>query len=247
LIVALESYRSLPSPTGARADAERVEAMMRKTFGLPHDRIRVLTDAQATRSDVFAGIDWIKRSARAGGRVYFYFSGHGTPDPSSGVAYLLPYESSADNLLESGMKLDDVLGALAESKARDVIAMIDSCFSGTGDRSLLRPGTRALTRVREPEVRAQVVLLSASRADETSGPSSDEKVGAFTRFVTEGLGKGDADLNGDGQISAQELIDWVGPRVTRDALGQNRRQTPQLSLGSAAGKPSDVIVGYGYR
>ena len=35
-----------------------------------------------------------------------------------------------------------------------------------------------------------------------------------------------ADLNGDGQISLKELVDFVGPRVTREAAKANRAQHP---------------------
>lgn len=247
LIVGIESYRSLPSPTGARTDASRVEEVMKRTFGLTPDRVRVLTDDQATRSDILAGLEWLKANAKAGSRVYFYFSGHGSPDPGSGTAYLLPFEGSAENLRQSGIPLAEVSAALAKTAAREAVAIIDSCFSGTGDRSVLAPGTRALSRVKEVAAPAQVVILSASRGSETSGPAAGEKVGLFTKFVTEGLGKGTADINGDGQITAQELYDWVSPRVTRDALAQKRHQTPQLTIGTGLVNGAQVVLGYGYR
>lgn len=246
LIVGIESYRSLPTPTGARTDAARIETLMKRTFGITPERVKVLTDARATRSDILSGLEWLKSNAKAGSRVYFYFSGHGSPEPSSGAAYLLPYESDQDNLLQSGIKLDDVAAALAHTKAREAVAIIDSCFSGTGERSVLAPGTRALTRTKESSAPSQVLLLTASRASETSGPSA-EKIGLFTKFITEGLGRGSADADGDGQITAQELYDWVTPRVTREALAQHRNQTPQITVGSGLAGASQVVLGYGYR
>ena len=52
-------------------------------------------------------------------------------------------------------------------------------------------------------------------------------------------------MNGDGQVSLQELSDWVGPRVTRDAQKDNRNQTPSLAIGSALGGASTFIVEWG--
>ena len=126
LVVGIESYRSLPAPTGARTDAYRIEAVMKRTFGITSDRVRVLTDGQATRSDILAGLEWLKTTAKAGSRVYFYFSGHGSPDPGNGTAYLLPFESTADNLLHSGIRLDEISAALAKTKAREAVAIVDS-------------------------------------------------------------------------------------------------------------------------
>jgi hypothetical protein len=141
--------------------------------------------------------------------------------------------------------LDDVLATLGQSSGRDAIAIVDACFSGLGDRSVLPPGTRALTRTREATAGGQVLLLSASAASETSGPSSEEAVGVFTKFVAEGLGRGAADIDGDGQITAQELMDWATPRVTRDAAAQKRKQRPQLSAGPGI-SPASVVLGSGY-
>jgi hypothetical protein len=63
--------------------------------------------------------------------------------------------------------------------------------------------------------------------------------------VLEAVGTGQADTNGDGQISLQELMDWVKPRVARDAKRDNRDQTPNLVLGQKTGAATDFMVAWG--
>jgi hypothetical protein len=101
-------------------------------------------------------------------------------------------------------------------------------------------------RVREESRVARVALFSASTGAEISGPAKDGKSGLFSSYLFEGIGNGAADANGDGQLTLQEIADWVKPRVARDAKEQdNREQTPSLVVGAGLGGTSDVIVAWG--
>jgi hypothetical protein len=77
-------------------------------------------------------------------------------------------------------------------------------------------------------------------------PAPGSSEGLFTRTLVEGLGTGKADADGDGQISLQELSEWVKPRVNREAMKDHRTQTPSLTIGGAVGSAASFIVGYGY-
>ena len=65
--------------------------------------------------------------------------------------------------------------------------------------------------------------------------------------MTTGLGTGQADADGDGQITMQELSDWVGPRVARDAKKDGREQHPALTVGSGIGSAKNLAVEYGLK
>lgn len=247
LIIGIESYRDLPPPTGAESDAKAFEQLARKTLGLTDDHIRVAIGNRATRTDLQGHLDWLTKSASAGGRVYLFFSGHGSPEPASGTPYLLPYDANPKDLAGSAIRLSSVIEALGKSKAKDALVFVDSCFSGAGGRSVLAPGTRPLVRVREESPQPRVALFAASAPDETSGPAPKEARGAFTKYLTEALGTGQADGNGDGQITMQELASWVSPRVTRAAREDGRMQTPHLTVGTSMQSADQVVVSWGYR
>ena len=120
---------------------------------------------------------------------------------------------------------------------------------------MLPPGARPLVRVQDPKAPGglaskapgKLALFAASQGDEISGPAPGENQGLFTKVLTEALGTGAADADGDGQISLQELSDWVKPRVAREARRDSRDQNPVLTVGSALGDLKTVSVGWGYR
>lgn len=246
LIIGIEKYRDVTPATGARSDAERFAEVTRTTLGVPEDHVRVLLDDRATRTDIVKQVRWLQANVSAGGRIYVYFSGHGAPDPTTGVSYIVPYDGDPQYLTESAIKMADILSDLEKTKAKDVLAIADSCFSGAGGRSVLAPGTRPLVHVEPVKTSARVALLSASSGAEISGPAPDGKGGLFSKYLLQAIGNGAADINGDGQISLKELEEWIKPRVKREAKKANREQTPSLQVGKKLGEPAEFIVSWGY-
>ena len=56
------------------------------------------------------------------------------------------------------------------------------------------------------------------------------------------LGTGAADINGDGQISLQELSTWVSSRVALASKQDNRAQHPTVVLRNGLGGLDGFIV-----
>jgi outer membrane protein OmpA-like peptidoglycan-associated protein len=245
VVIGIEKYGAgLPPPTGARSDAERIAKVFQTTLGIANEHIQVLLDDRATKGAIEGSLAWAKASTPAGGRLYFYFSGHGSPDATSGSSYIVPTDGDPRYLEATAISLRDVMTKLGQTKAHEVIAMIDSCFSGAGGRSVLPPGTRPIVRVKEEVAPPQSAVFSASGANEISGPVPGGSGGVFTSFLVQGLGQGEADINGGGQVSLAELVEWVSPRVTRAAKTDNRAQTPSLVTGRGLG-PESVILEWG--
>jgi len=246
LVIGIENYRDVPAATGARIDAERFAEVMRTTFGMPAENLRVLLDERASRSDITKELRWLAANVPPGGRVYFFYSGHGAPEPTKGTSYIVPYDGDPNYLADTALQMRDVVDKLEQTRAKEVIAFADSCFSGAGGRSVLPKGTRPLVRVAKTKAKGRVTLFSASTGAEISGPAADGQGGLFTSHLLEALGTGAADIDGDGQISLKELHDWISPRVSREAKRDNREQHPELSLGSKVGDPDQLIIGWGY-
>jgi len=231
-IVGVTNYRDVPRADGAKQDAERFAALARTTLGIPEDHIRVAYDDRATRSDLEKHLAWLKQNVPAGGRIYFAFSGHGAPNPSSGTPYLLPFDGDPKDLDRTAIALTAIVDALADTRAADVLVLLDSCFSGAGGRSVLAAGSRPLVAVKSVETKARVAVFSAATDAEISGAAPNGTGGLFSFVLAQAIGHGDADVNGDGDISLDELATWVTPRVTRQARKDSREQTPRLILGS---------------
>jgi hypothetical protein len=243
LVIGIEKYRDLPSPTGARGDAEQFAELARKTLGIRPENVRLALDDHASKADIESQLAWLKGNVPPGGRVYFFYSGHGAPDASQGTPYLLPYDGNPSSVSTTALALVDVMKALGETKATDVLAIVDSCFSGAGGRSVLPAGARPLVHVNATAPTARVALFAASSGSEISGPSADGTSGLFTRTVTQALGTGQADTDGDGQVSLEELANWVRPRVVREAKRASRDQTPSVTVGSGVSAGSFIVAG----
>ncbi len=235
IVIGIEKYSStLPTPTGAHADAQRFADLARTSLGVPPDHVQTLFDEQATKGSIERALASVQLSVQGGGRVYFYFSGHGAPDTSaagSGTSFIVPTDGDPQFLDATAISMKEILTKLGQSKARDVLAVVDSCFSGAGGRSVLPPGARPIVRVKEESAPPQLALFSASSGNEISGPTEAGDGGLFTQYVLQGLGTAAADANGDGQVSLTELSQWVAPRVAREAKKANRDQNPALTVG----------------
>jgi len=227
LIVGIEEYRSAPKAENGEHDAAAFRQYARQTLGVPEENIVFLTGSSAGRSDLAKYVEeWLPRNVAEDSRVYLYYSGHGAPDPASGSAYLVPWDGDPAFLQSTAYpvsRLYDKLGAL---KAKDVVVIIDACFSGAGGRSLIAQGTRPLVNVRAAApVSPRLSVLAAASGAEVAGTLPGQGHGLFTYYLLKGL-QGEAGT-GD-RLTLEELQAYLKRTVVPAARRQNREQTPQL-------------------
>jgi hypothetical protein len=232
LVIGITKYReeSIPAVKYASRDAEVIARYLENVGGIPRSNIKVLTDASVTKSDLEAYIeDWLARRVNKDSTVFVYYAGHGAPDIESKEAYIVPYEGHPDfpSKLYSLKKMYESLNKLP---AREVIVMLDSCFSGTGGRSVTKSGARPLVISIENPVLAsgKINVIAASTGSQISSDYDSVKHGLFTYFLLRGM-RGEADKNENGLIELGELYDYVKTNVSEKAsLELNRDQTPVL-------------------
>lgn len=232
LVIGISKYRDeiIPPVKYASRDAEVIAKYLENVGGIPRSNIKLLTDASVTKSDLEAYIgDWLARRVNKDSVVFVYYAGHGAPDIESKEAYIVPYEGHPDfpSKLYSLKKMYESLNNLP---AREVIVMLDSCFSGAGGRSITKSGARPLVISIENPVLAsgKINILAASTGSQISSDYDSAKHGLFTYFLLRGM-RGEADKNGNGMIELGELYDYVKTNVSEKAsLELNRDQTPVL-------------------
>lgn len=239
VVVGIESYReNLPDADAAEADARAFAELARTTLNVPEQNIKLLIGDRASRADMSAAIfEWLPRNAvQPGGRVYVFFSGHGSPDVQSGDAYLLPYDANPTYIKSGGLPIAAVQKTLSDLHGQQVYVFLDSCFSGSGERSVLPEGTRPVVPVKKIEPTTNVVTLSAAGPDETTGAHASRRHGLFTFHLLKGL-SGVADADSDSNVSVDELHAHVQREVSVEARRQNRDQTPTLASGGDGSRP----------
>jgi hypothetical protein len=244
LVFGVEAYDHAGRAPGAVADAQRFAALAQRTLGVPKEHIKIVVGEKADKLAFDLTVEWLKLNVHREGRIYLYFSGRGALRRQTVTEYLLPKDGDPATLEKTGVSLPALLQALGQTRAKDVVAIIDASFSGAGERSAQAVDAVAPRVITDPEVAVRVALLSAVTSAEVAGSSTTRDGGGLlTRWLVEGLGTARADLDGDGQITLQELATWAGPRVTREAKRDKRSQAPALLLGPGFGAATTIVTG----
>ncbi len=232
VVVGIERYRNaLPPAEFAARDAETVETYLLRAMGYPAHQVAVLRDDRAAKADLEKYVEhWLPDRVGPDDTVLVYFSGHGAPNPKTGEPYLVPYDGDPAFIEATGYPVTRLYGHLAKLPAKEVIVVLDACFSGAGGRSVLAPGMRPVVLVPEHSLLAggKVVALTASTGTQVSGTILSQGHGLLTYFLLKGL-KGEADQDRDGMIGLEELYRYVRPQVEQTARKElHQEQTPQL-------------------
>lgn len=230
IIAGIEHYSgNLPGAQFSDRDAEAVRRNL-VALGYPERNIKFLTDNLASKGSLEAYLeDWLPQNVTEKSHVFFYFSGHGAPDPKTNQAYLIPVDGNPSYLEKTGFPLKKLYTDLNALKATQVVVALDSCFSGAGGRSILPQGARPLVTevdtATPPGVK--ITVFAATSPAQITSTLNEQSHGSFTYFFLKGLGG--AAKNADGKITASGLYDFLKPKVQDAASRQNRDQTPLLS------------------
>lgn len=234
LVVGIEKYTDLPEARFAERDAAAVRDHL-LALGFPSRNVVLLTGTRATRTGLVKNLEtWLANNTTADSTVFFYYSGHGAPDPVTGEAYLVPSDGDPQYLSDTGYPMKRLYERLAALKARQVVVALDSCFSGSGGRSVLAKGTRPMVVKSDAGVvsSTKVAALTASAANQISGVDEAAGHGLFTEHLLRGLNG--AAAGSDGAVTVSSLHRYLSTKVADEARRENREQVPQLYNGGGA-------------
>ena len=135
------------------------------------------------------------------GDVLFYFSGHGAL--TAGGGYLATSDAEARDW---GIPMQDLMNAANQSRARDILILLDCCHAGdAGDSPLLNPPGRAnpIAALRE-----NMTIIAAAKNTQAAMESGGH--GLFTSAVLDALDGGAADHMG--WVTASAIYAYVERR-----------------------------------
>ena len=232
VLIGIEQYRQrLPRVDFGAYDAAIMREYLTKRLGYPEENVVTLLNEQAGRSDLEKYIErWLPNHVDKDSTVFVYYSGHGAPNPKTSEAYLVPYDGDPTFLEITAYPLKRLYGQLSKLPAKEIIVALDSCFSGSGSRSVVAKGTRPVVVSQENPVfsSGKTVILTASSNDQVSNTYDKKAHGLFTYYFLKGL-RGEADQNHDNTIDLEELYAYLKRGVERIARRDfNAEQTPQM-------------------
>ena len=222
VVIGIEKYRSIPKSDYSRNDAGVVKDYL-KALGFQERNINFLPDEQASLSDIKKTIEtWLPNRAKKNSRVVIYYSGHGAPEPKTGDAYLVPFDGDPNYLEDTGYSLKRLYDKLGKLQAAEVIVLLDSCFSGSGGRSVLAKGARPLVMMVDTSVlSSNMAVLSATQGTQISTSSPEKGHGVFTYYFLKALKDGKKDI--------AEIYEYIKPQVEDEAKQLNVQQSPSIS------------------
>lgn len=189
LVVGIDDYPTSPL-AGCVNDANAMGALLaRNADDSPNFDVQILTsDSVAiTRASLSESIEKLFGHDDAD-IALLYFSGHGTENDLDG--YLVTPDATK---YQEGVPLTTVLTLANNSKAREVIVILDSCMSGA-------LGQVPATGSNQASLREGVSVLTASRSGQVSVESGGR--GLFTELVCGALDGGAADVLGNVTVAS---------------------------------------------
>jgi len=208
-------------------DASTFKKYCLKTLGVKEDNMFFLTNA--TAGTMHQEIDLITKIINKVGRkaeLIVYYAGHGYPDELTKVPYLIPVDVSASNL-STAIKLDDLYQKLANTNASKITIFLDACFTGGGRNSGLVASRGVKVKPKEGVLDGNIVVFSASSAEESSLPYHHEGHGVFTYFLLKKF------QESEGNVTLGELSEYLDENVSIKSLRVNQKeQNPTVNTSS---------------
>ncbi len=245
VVFGIEKYKDVSDVSYAKRDAAFVKQYFQDVLGIPEIRIYFKTDSDVGKAEfdkVFSPGGWLDKRLEPGvSEIYVYYSGHGAPDLQNNQAFLIPYDGDPNYASQTGYALDRLYESLAGLQAKNTLVFLDACFSGADRESdmLLADARPVFIEAIKPDMPENVTVYSAASAKQISSAWPEKRHGLFTYYLLKGL-QGTADTNQDGQLTNQELFDFIKDNVNNTAGMLDREQMPQLQTQN----PQAVITTY---
>ena len=221
VIIGINNYEKWPSLEYAVNDAKSIENKL-KTLGF---ETKILLDHNATRGNILKLLgDDLPRRVSKNDRVLIFFAGHGQteelPDGTQ-MGYIVPVDADTRDLFSTAISMDQVRNFSKRLKAKHVLYLMDSCYSGLGlSRSGAIPASEQDYLRKITTRKAHQMLTAGGKGEQAKEEGAH---GLFTKYVMEAF-DGQADRDEKGYITFSDLASYVKPKVSRDT---GNTQTPQ--------------------
>jgi len=218
-------------------DARTVAAVLRdpQFCGYVEGQVTLLSNEQATRQGVLAGLDTLIAQTSTDSTVLLFYSGHGHYD-SAGAYYLTTHDVQTDaaGKVVPGTSLSqkDLLEKLRAVKAKRMVLVFNACHSGEigvlGDEP-----APDLPHANVPDDTAAAllgtgdgrVILTACRDQQYSFIGNNSTLTIFAEMLVNGL-QGKGIISNRGYISIFDLYNYLYDAVG-DAVADDNRVSPQ--------------------
>lgn len=229
LIIGNENYKYVEPVSYAVSDAFTFARYCRSTLGIPQQNILAVQDV--TKGELRRTVKELQGFFEDNGEnksLVVYYAGHGVPDEQHADALILPVDASASDM-ESCYSLQEFYNNLGSLNARNVVVYMDACFTGAsrGGNSLVASRASVDFVRTQVEPRGNMIIVSATSANETAQPYKAEEHGIFTYYLLDKLQKS------QGNVTLGDLTDYITTKVKSQSLKvTGKKQIPSTIVSS---------------
>ena len=217
--------------TAPGKDTEDFARILKAKDFCAFDDVKILFNQLS--SSVIESIDEFFDQRKPDDMLILYFSGHGVRD-EMGSLYLAVKNTIRSRLRSTAIRTDYIREAMDQSRSKRQVLILDCCNSGAFPQGTKAEvgGMMGMTRAFQGYGR---FVLTASDATQFAW-EGDKVIGQtenslFTHFLVKGL-EGEADSDGDGKITVDELYDYAYDQISR----VTPKQTPTKSSSKQEGE-----------
>ena len=129
LIIGINNYQDtrIPDLETAVSDAKALADLLGEKYGF---KVKLLLDRKASKEAIFKALRDLAKSTRHDDSVLIYYAGHGELDRLYDDGWWIPADAEAGNPL-TYLDNVEVQKSMRSMKARHVLLIADSCYSGT--------------------------------------------------------------------------------------------------------------------
>lgn len=187
LVIGINRYKHLPHLATAVGDAKGVGSVLQDLY-----RYKVTYLLDAERKEIIDVLSAFRKELRQTDNLLVYFAGHGILDKEAGRGYWLAADSERDSPA-NWISTSDVSDVLKAMRAKHVMIVADSCYSGTLTRDIkVEPlGTQEpsyLTRLSEKRVRVALTSGGLEPVLDDGGGGHSVFAKAFLGILTQNTG-----------------------------------------------------------
>lgn len=228
--------------TYADKDARDLVEVFRKFSGYNSIKVHLLTNEQATRSNILQLRHQLEKT-NVDDRVIMFLASHGVLDDELDY-YIATYDMDFSNPRNGGLRFDELENLLDSIPARNKAVFIDACHSGEVDKeedvlmaanaalpnkitsrgfNVVKSKNEGIGLKNSFELMKELfadlrrnngsVVISSASGKEYAYEGEQWKNGVFTYVILDGLKNKRCDANNDNSVTISELRDYVVKRV----------------------------------
>ena len=239
VVIGIEDYDHLVDVPGATDSAIAWHRWLEQGLGMPALNLHLLVGSEATAQAMAAAVTEAALDAGPEAAFWFVFVGQASPScDGSDVLFFQPDAGpEAPGYIQGAFTWRSLEGLLEIGSQQRNIVLIDASINQR-DRSLDKLGCEMLPVMPPIDLAPSehTVLITAAQDDELAGSLLGTELPAFSTLMLGAL-RGWADGSGDGQVTANEAVEWI-----LGVLQATERLVPQSPQVHGAGGSTPLVT-----